>query len=169
MIVHRELPRDGRHIFAVGFAATATTLLTSLLVILWGLGRAAMHPEATDLLTRWFLVLWDNLVADRPRTAFSWALVAFAVTGIPYAYLYALAFGPVFYRAEPLAARPWLCGLLFAPVPWLLTLFVILPLVGAGVLGNTLASGGFVWLSLLAHLLHGLLLGAWFGGTARSG
>lgn len=169
MIANGELPRSGRHIFGVGFAATAVTLLASLFVVLWGLGRAVMHPEATDFLTRWFLGLWDNLVLDRTRVAFSWSVVAFALTGTLYAYLYALAFGPVFYRAGALAARPWLCGLLFAPVPWLLTLFVTLPLVGAGFLGSALASGGFVWLSLLAHLLHGLLLGIWFDATARPG
>ncbi|MCS7173718.1 MAG: hypothetical protein N0A24_10200 [Armatimonadetes bacterium] len=169
MIAHRELPTSGRHVFGVGFAATATTLLASLLVVLWGLGRAVMHPEATDFLTRWFLGLWDNLVLDRTRVAFSWSLVAFALTGVLYAHLYVRTFGPVFYRVEALATRPWLCGLLFAPVPWLVTLFVTLPLVGAGFLGSALASGGFAWLALLAHLLHGLLLGVWFDATARSG
>ncbi len=168
MVAHRQLPTSGRHIFAVGFAATATALLASLLVVLWGLGRAVMHPDATDFLTRWFLALWDNWVLDRTRTALNWALVAFAVTGVLYAYLYALTFGPVFYRVEALAARPWLCGLLFAPIPWLGTLFVTLPLVGAGVLGSALASGGFAWLSLGAHLLHGLLLGIWCDAIARS-
>jgi len=163
------LPRSSRHILAVGFAATATSLLASLLVLLWGLGRAVSHPEAQDVLTRWFVGLWDNLVVDRTRVTFTWALVAFVLTGIAYAYLYALAVGPVLYRVEAFAARPWLCGLLFGPIPWFATLFVTLPLVGAGFLGSGLAAGGFAWLALAAHLLHGLLLGTWFRATSGSG
>lgn len=169
MTAQGALPRSSRHILAVGFAATATSLLASLLVLLWGLGRAVSHPEAQDVLTRWFVALWDNLVVDRTRSAFTRALVAFFVTGNAYAYLYALAVGPVLYRVEAFAARPWLCGLLFGLIPWLVTLFVTLPLVGAGFLGSGLGGGGFAWLALAAHLLHGLLLGAWFGATATAG
>jgi hypothetical protein len=145
----------------MGLAATVLTVFVSLLVLAWGLGRAVSDPQGTDFLTRWFLGLWDNLVVDRTRAALAWSYIAFLVTGVGYAYFYASAVAPVLYRAEALAALPWLCGALYALLPWSITLFLTLPLAGGGVLGSALAAGGFPWLALAAHLLHGVLVGAW--------
>lgn len=147
----------------MGLAATVAALFVSLLVLAWGLGRAASNPQGADFLTRWFAGLWDNLVVDRTRGALVYSGLAFLVTGVGYAYLYAVAVAPVLYRVEALAARPWLCGALYAFLPWSITVFAVLPMVGAGVLGSALAAGGFAWLALAAHLLHGILVAAWTG------
>jgi hypothetical protein len=145
----------------MALAATVLTLFVSLLVLAWGLGRAVSNPEATDFLTRWFVGLWDNLIVDRTRAALVWSCVAFLITGVGYAFLYAHVVAPILYRVGDLAARPWLCGALYALGPWSITLFFTLPLVGAGLLGSALAAGGFPWLALAAHLLHGVLVGMW--------
>jgi hypothetical protein len=151
----------GRHAFAVALAATLVTVLASLLVLLWGLGRAVSHPESTGLVSRWFLALWDGLVVDRTRFALAWSYLLFLASGVGYGVVYGRAVAPVLYRVPSLRDRPWLCGLLYAPLPWCLTVFVGLPVVGAGMLGSHLASGGMPWLALAAHGLHSVLVASW--------
>lgn len=151
----------GRHAFGVAVAATLVTALACLGVVAWGLGRAVSHPQATGLVSGWFLALWDNLVVDRTRWAFAASLALLLLTGPGYGYFYGTAVAPVLYRVEALRARPWLCGLMYGVLVWPLTLFVALPLAGAGMLGSELAAGGMPWLSLAAHLLHGGLVASW--------
>jgi hypothetical protein len=152
---------SGRHAFGVAVAATLVTAVACLGVVLWGLGRAVWHPEATGLVTRWFGALWDNLVVDRTRWAFARSLLLLLLTGPLYGYVYGVAVAPVLYRASPLRARPWLCGALYGVLVWPLTVFVAFPLAGAGILGSELAGGGMPWLSLAAHALHGWLVASW--------
>ncbi len=151
----------GRHAFAVAVAATLATALASLLVLLWGLGRAASYPESTGTITRWFLALWDGLVVDRTRLALAGSYLLLLATGVGYGVVYGLAVAPILYRVPSLRARPWLCGLLYAPLPWCLTVFVALPVAGAGMLGSHLAAGGMPWLALAAHGLHSMLVASW--------
>ncbi len=152
---------SGRHAFGVAVAATLVTAVVCLGVVAWGLGRAASHPQAAGLLSRWFLALWDNLVVDRTRWAFAASLGLLLVTGPGYGYVYGVAVAPVLYRVETLKARPWLCGLMYGLLVWPLTLFVAFPVTGAGLMGSELAAGGMPWLALAAHLLHGGLVASW--------
>lgn len=152
---------SGRHAFGVAVAATLVTALACLGVVVWGVGRAASHPEAAGLVNRWFLALWDNLVVDRTRWAFAASLGLVLLTGPGYGYLYGVAVAPVLYRVEALRIRPWMSGAMFGLLVWPVTLLVAFPLTGAGILGSELAGGGMPWLSLAAHLLHGGLVASW--------
>lgn len=156
---------SGRHAFGVAVAATLVTAVACLGAVLWGMGRAASHPEASGLLTGWFSALWDDLVVDRTRWAFTRSLLLLLLTGPLYGYVYGVAVAPVLYRVPALRARPWLCGAMYALLVWPLTVFVALPLAGAGILGSELAGGGMPWLSLAAHVLHGWLLASWLRMT----
>ncbi len=151
----------GRQAFVVALAATLVTSLVSLLVLLWGLGRAVSHPESTGFVTRWFLALWDNLVVDRTRFSLTWSYLLLLISGVGYGVVYGRAVAPLLYRVPSLRDRPWLCGLLYVPLPWCLTVFVALPVAGAGMLGSNLAAGGMPWLALAAHSLHAVLVASW--------
>jgi len=149
---------SNRELALIGFGVTTVTVLAGLLVFLWGLGRAASDPASTAMTTRWFLGLWDNLAVPGTRNlVYANFVLAFAV-GIGQAFVYGTAFAPVFYRVEAFARRPWLCGVLFAPVSWTVNLLIVAPIGGAGVLGSAIANGGYPWISLAAHLLHSILV-----------
>jgi hypothetical protein len=168
---HAESPISfsSRHLWIVGFGVTAVTVFAGLIVFLWGLGRAASDPASTATTTRWFLALWDNLAAPAPRAILYANFTLAFLVGIGQTFVYGTAFAPVFYRVSAFAERPWLCGALFAPISWTLNLLVVSPLSGAGLLGTALAGGGFPWISLAAHLLHGVLVASVLDATRPRG
>lgn len=133
---------------------TATIVMTILLLLAY-LAVGYIGSEDGGTLSRWFWGLTHNDltngVYDIPIAAFSINLLA----GLGWAFVYA-AF------VEPRLAGPgWRKGLLFAVVPWLLSLVVFLPLVGGGILGLDLDAGPLPALgNLLLHLAWGLTLGA---------
>ena len=73
--------------------------------------------------------------------------------GVTMALVYAL----FFYRL--LRGPGWLRGLIFCQIPWLLQAFVVLPWVGAGVMGLKL-SPGTPLASFALNAIFGLTLGA---------
>ncbi len=103
------------------------------------------------------------------------ALVASGLLGKPSAEALVVAMMPAFVviptlwgaaygLLEPALPGPaWLRGTVFASIPLACSLLVILPLVGAGVLGLQLGAGSLPALGELArHLAYGLAIGSTF-------
>ncbi|RIK36140.1 MAG: hypothetical protein DCC58_19630 [Chloroflexi bacterium] len=137
-----------------GFFATVVTTL----VLIPGYILAGMlAQEQGNQLQRWFYGLTENSVTagvfDIPIGALAINLAA----GLAWAFVYA-------FIVEPRLSGPgWRKGLLFAVAPWLLSLLVFFPAIGAGVLGVDLGAGPLPALgNLVLHAVYGLALGAMF-------
>jgi hypothetical protein len=142
-----------RAVFA-GFIATA--LMTSVLAIAYGMAAVlgGTGPQA-PVLSQWLWGLAHNPVTQQAQTAVPIAVLLHFVAGIAWAVVYAAL-------AEGRLRGPgWRRGLLFAPLPWLFSLFVFLPALGGGVLGLGLGAGPLPIIgNLLLHLVYGVTLGA---------
>jgi hypothetical protein len=116
------------------------------------LGSAS--PEA-PILSRWAWGLANNAVTRRAEIAVPLAVILHFVAGIGWAIVYA-------FLAEPHLSGPgWRRGLLFAPIPWVASLLVFLPVVGGGFFGVALGAGPLPIVgNLVLHLVYGGTLGA---------
>jgi len=136
-----------------GFIATA--VMTGVLLAAFGIVVAlGSDSPGSPLISRWLWALAHNVVTEHAQTALPALVLLHFVFGINWAVLYA-AF------AEPRLPGPgWERGLLFAPLPWLLSLLVFLPAVGGGVLGLGLGAGVLPIVgNLVLHLVYGFTLG----------
>jgi hypothetical protein len=136
-----------------GFAATVA--MTGALVIAYGVALmlGSADPQASVVL-RWLWALAHNTVTAGAETSVPITVLLHVVAGIGWAVVYAAL-------AEPRLSGPgWRRGLTFAPIPWLLSLIVFLPLVGGGFLGLGLGAGPLPIIgNLLLHVVYGLTLG----------
>lgn len=142
----------GRALIA-GFIATA--VMTMVLLVAFGIVVAlGSDSPGSPLVFRWLWALAHNVVTEHAQTALPAVVLLHFVFGINWAVLYA-AF------AEPHLPGPgWQRGLLFAPLPWLLSLLVFLPAVGGGMLGLGLGAGILPIVgNLVLHLVYGISLG----------
>ena len=101
-----------------------------------------------------FDALIRNTATSRVEDALGLAVVIHLAVGLALAGVYAAA-------VEPRLSGPgWWRGVLFALVPWLLSLLVVLPAIGGGLLGLGLGAGLLpVVGNLIAHLVYGAALG----------
>ena len=149
----QDVPRD-RWLPAGIIAGFAATIVMSLLLVISYLVTGFIGDENGGTLSRWFYNLSHNEltsgVYDIPIAAFSVNLLA----GLGWAMIYA---GLV----EPRLKGPgWLRGMLFALVPWILSLVVFFPAVGGGFLGMDLDAGPLPAIgNLVLHLIYGAILG----------
>ncbi len=150
--------RDG---VIAGFAATiAMTLVLITGYILAG----AFGEESGNTLQQWLYGLTHNSVTDGtfdiPVGAYGVNLVA----GLVWALLYVAIFEP------RLPGSGWQRGMIFSLLPWLLSLVVFLPLVGAGFFGLDLDAGVLPIIgNLILHLVYGAVLGYIYALSAVSG
>ena len=134
-----------------GFAATLVMVLAIFPAYMLAAVAANEHGNQ---LTQWFWGLAHNKLTDNvfdiPIGAISLNLAA----GLGWAVIYTLL-------VEPRLSGPgWRRGMLFALVPWLLSLVVFFPLAGAGFFGASLHAGPLPALgNLVLHLLYGATLG----------
>lgn len=137
-----------------GFVATLVMAIGMLFAYML---TGFIGSENGGQLSRWFWALSHNELTDGvwdiPIAALSVNLLA----GLAWAVVYGAL-------AEPRLNGPgWWRGLLFALVPWLLSLVVFFPAVGAGFLGLDLDAGPLPALgNLLLHLIYGATLGTVF-------
>lgn len=134
-----------------GFTAT---VVMSLAVVLAYLAVGFIGSEGGNQVSRWFWALKHNDLTDGiydvPIAAFSINLIA----GLIWALIYARFVEPM------LSGSGWWRGLVFSIAPWLLSLIVFLPLVGAGFLGLSLDAGPLPAIgNLVLHLIYGAVLG----------
>lgn len=136
-----------------GFAATVTMSL--VLVVAYGVALLLGSDSANaPLILRWIWSLAHNTVAQQTATAVPGVILLHFVFGIAWAVVYARF-------AEPHLSGPgWRRGLIFSPLPGLLSLLVFLPLVGGGILGLGLGAGPLPIIgNLLVHAVYGATLG----------
>lgn len=134
-----------------GFVAT---VVMSMALVLAYLIVGYIGSENGNQLSRWFWALKHNDLTDGiydvPIAAFSVNLIA----GLIWALIYARFVEPV------LRGAGWWRGLVFSIVPWLLSLVVFFPLVGAGFFGMSLDAGPLPAIgNLVLHLIYGATLG----------
>jgi hypothetical protein len=140
-----------REAIIAGFVAT---VVMSGVMIGGYLFAGAVGNQNGNQIARWFWGLTHNSLTDStwdvPIGAYSLNLFA----GI----LWAVVYGWLFVGRLP--GRGWQRGMLFSIVPWLLSLVVFFPLVGAGIFGIDLDAGPLPALgNLILHLAYGATLG----------
>jgi hypothetical protein len=137
-----------------GFVAT---VVMSLALLIAYVAAGAIGSDTGGQVSRWFAGLTDNRLTsgiyDVPIAAFSVNLLA----GLGWAIVYAR------YAERQLSGPGWRRGMLFSLAPWLLSVLVFFPLVGAGFLGANLNAGPLPAIgNLVLHLIYGAVLGAMF-------
>lgn len=133
----------------------ATVLMTSVFAVAYGLAALfGSNSAQAPLLLRWTWGLAHNTVTAHAQTAVPIVVLLHFVFGIAWALGYA-------GLGEPRLRGPgWRRGVLFAPLPWTLSLVVFLPAVGGGFLGLGLGAGPLPIVgNLVLHLVYGATLG----------
>lgn len=143
-----------------GFPATVAMTMVFIAGYLFS---GAVAQENGNLLSRWFHGLTHNSLTDGaydiPIGAYSVNLLA----GLVWAGVYG-------YLVEPRLSGPgWRKGITFSILPWVLSLVVFFPLVGAGFLGASLGAGPLPALgNLVLHLAYGAVLGSVYAVPDRA-
>jgi hypothetical protein len=140
----------------------ATIVMSGVMV--GGYLLAGIFADASGTqVEQWFYNLTHNTLTDStwdvPIAAYSVNLFA----GIFWAVIYGWLF------VGRLPGRGWQRGMLFSLVPWLLSLVVFFPLVGAGFFGLDLDAGPLPALgNLVLHLVYGATLGITYALPERA-
>lgn len=132
----------------------ATFAMTVVVAIAYGVATA-LGSEGGNRLEQWFWALANNPVTERTTDG--------VVAAIGLNLLMGLLLALVYTRfAEPLLSGPGgVRGMLFSLVPWLLSVVLVLPLLGGGVLGADIGAGPLpVFGNLVLHLIYGAALGS---------
>jgi hypothetical protein len=141
--------------FVAGFVACVAMLAAFGIAFAVSLVLAAMP---LPVLADWFGGLTSNPLIDLARPNLHVATGVFLFGGLVWAVLYGLVFEP------RLAGPPWRRGVMFAALPWLVSLAVFLPLVGGGFLGLGLGAGPLPIIgNLILHAVYGAVLGTVYG------
>jgi hypothetical protein len=135
-----------------GFVAT---IIMSVMIAGAYVVALALGQEGGNQLERWLWALSHNPVTETTTDAIALAIALNLVMGMVWALVYA-------YAVEPrLSGPPWRKGILFALVPWVLSVVAFLPIMGGGFLGSSIDAGPLPVLgNLLLHLVYGATLGA---------
>ncbi len=137
-----------------GFLASVAALLLLALAYSVAAAVGSSSPHA-GVIAGWARALTSNhTTAMMGRLPLMTLVGAHVAIGLVWAVLYGAL-------VEPMLRGPgWRKGLLFAPLPGLLSLFVVLPLVGVGPLGVAAGAGPLPALGVaLLHAVYGLTLG----------
>src|SRR6266542_3588652 len=156
---HTSTARLARAILA-GFAATL--LMLFLFLVAYNLARLlsiapSLASPAAETPRRWLENLTHNRLIDAGLADVYVAAGVYLAGGLLWAVVYALV--------EPrLPGAPWQRGVLFALVPGVLSLIVVLPLLGGGLFGLALGAGPLPTIgNLLLHVAYGAILGIVYG------
>jgi hypothetical protein len=142
---------------------TASVLMGIAFFIAYGLAivlgsLALANRRGAEEFRTWLVALTQNPLIDIASAALYAAGALHLAVGVVLALLY----GSI---AEPRLPGPgWLRGALFAMIPWLLSLTLAFPLLGAGMFGLALGAGPLPAIgNLVLHLVYGASLGAIYG------
>jgi len=156
-------PREGwlRNGVVAGFLATFG--MTVVVAVAYGLSNG-LGDAGGGAVARWLAALADNPLTRRTVDALILAIALNLVVGLLLAVAYARWLEPA------LSGPGWRTGMLFALLPWLLSLAIFLPLVGGGFFGVGLGAGPLPILgNLVLHLVYGAILGGVYGLALESG
>lgn len=131
----------------------ATFAMTVTLTAGWLAANSLGDPGGGQL-ARWLHNLSENRIVDRVGDAFLIGMVLNLVIGVAWALLYARFVEP---RLTP---NGIVSGMIFAMVPFTLSVAVVFPLMNAGFLGTELGAGPLPVIgNLVLHLVYGATLG----------
>ena len=144
-----------------GFVALGVS--TVVLVIVSGIaGSLGEVYRGTNVLFDWMYGLTHNPVVELGRGSLFIALALHLAVGMLWAILYALVFEPRL-RGFP----GWLAGIFFSGLPFVLSVVVFLPLLGAGLFGAALEAGPLPLIgNAILHVIYGATLGAGYSAGA---
>ncbi|HEV2128708.1 MAG TPA: DUF6789 family protein, partial [Thermomicrobiales bacterium] len=141
----------------------ATFAMTATLTVAWLTANALSDPDGGQL-SRWIYNLSENRIVDRVGGAFLIGLALNLIVGIAWALLYARFVEPWFGRSTIVT------GMLFAMIPFVISVAVIFPLMNAGFLGSELDAGPLPFIgNLVLHLVYGGTLGLLYGIESERG
>lgn len=140
-----------------GFIASAVMLFAFIVSYGIGLVLAGVplaERRGAEAIQAWFYGLTHNALLDLASESLYAAVSVHFTVGLVWAVVYARV-------AEPRLRGPsWAKGAIFSLVPWLLSLTVFLPIVGAGFFGSALGAGPLPIIgNLILHLVYGVTLG----------
>lgn len=141
-----------------GVLASLAALLVLLAAYGFAIAAGSTNPNAGPF-ARSFWNLTHNPVTALVASVHGVQAVGLHLAvGLAWAIIYAAV-------VEPNVAGPgWCKGLVFALVPCLISVFVVLPLTGAGVFGLAVGAGPLAGLgAVLLHAVYGLTLGETYG------
>jgi hypothetical protein len=144
-----------------GFVATGAS--TAVLIIAFVTANGAADSQG-DFFRQWLFQLTHNRVVDFSSASPAVAIAVHVVLGLVWALVYA-------YLAEPWLAgfirRGWQRGMAFALLPWLVSLFALLPAAVVGYLEFALSAGPLpVVGNLILHMAYGAVLGQLYDPSA---
>jgi hypothetical protein len=131
----------------------ATVAMTIVMALAYGVARA-IGDERGSTIERWFWALTHNPVTRTTQDAIALAVALNLGVGILWAIVYA-------YAVEHRLPGPgWRKGMLFALVPWVLSIVTFLPIMEGGIFGRDIGAGPLPVLgNLILHLVYGAVLG----------
>lgn len=134
-----------------GFAATF--MMTVVILAAYWFSRAVGDASGNQL-ERWFYALHNNSLTRSTEDSVVIAIALNLIVGLAWALLFG-------YSGAPRLPGPcWFRGMVFALVPWVLSIFVFFPIMDAGILGKDLGAGPLPVIgNLLLHLVYGATLG----------
>lgn len=141
----------------------ATFAMTAMLTAGYLFANAVGDAEGGTV-GRWLEALSGNELVERVGDAFAVGMVLNLVIGLIWALIYGRF-------AEPVLNGPgWWRGIVFAMVPFLLSILVFFPIMGAGFLGSDLGAGPLPVLgNFVVHVIYGAALGFFFAIEEGSG
>ncbi len=148
-----------------GFVATAAAAvaLAAGYVAAQGLSQTYTHGSANTLLT-WFYNLSHNRATTAAKDSLYGALLLHVAFGLLWAGVYA------YYAEAALTGPGWRKGFIFSLGPWLLSIFILLPLLNGGFLGFGLGAGPLPIIgNFVVHAVYGMALGTIYGLSAMGG
>lgn len=141
----------------------ATFMMTATLTAGYLFANAVGDVDGGTI-ARWFEALSGNEIVEQVGDAFAIGMVLNLAIGLIWALIYGRF-------AEPILGGPgWWQGILFATVPFLLSIFIFFPIMGAGVFGLDIDAGPLPVLgNLVVHLVYGGVLGFFYAIEEGSG
>jgi hypothetical protein len=134
-----------------GFAATFA--MTVVIFGAYWFARVVGDANGNQI-ERWLYALQNNSLTRSTQNSAIIAIGLNLVVGL----IWALAYG--YYGVVRLSGPAWLKGIIYALGPWLLSIVVFFPIMGAGIFGKDLGAGPLPVIgNLILHLAYGAVLG----------
>jgi hypothetical protein len=139
---------------ALGAGFVAVGLMSLVFMIGYTIA-AAIGATGSGPIASWFAALSNNFLTRQASDQLILTIAINCAFGLAWALIYAAFF------ARRLSGPGWRRGMMFALLPWVLSLTLFFPMVGAGFVGLALNAGPLPIIgNLILHLVYGGALGA---------